>query len=468
MGTRVEVIVAAEDEAPSFVLVSGPGEDREIGVSRARIEGGAIVWDVGAGELSALTSEKLRRIGSGLIRRSDVSGSVRLDVSAITGFGVEKLAQALTEGLLLGGYRFDRYRTSSSLPQPSARARVTVALVGSPQDREALQAGIDRAVTLCDSVMVVRDLVNEPPSVMTPRRFVEMAEEIASSQQLEVRVWDENDAAREGLGGLLGVARGSNEPPRMLRLHYVPRDGGQGPKIGLVGKGITFDSGGLSLKSGTGMMAMKGDMAGAAIVLGTMAALSKLGVRAEVYGYMALTENLPSGSAQKPGDVLTARNGKTIEVLNTDAEGRLVLADALSLAVEDGCDQIVDIATLTGAKVVALGSEIGAIMGTSDELMTELRQIGDETGEEFWPLPLPDRYKKHIASDIADMKNIGKAGEAGAIAAGLLLREFVGAASWAHLDVAGSELTDSVDGYSGPGATGFGVRTLATWLATRR
>jgi leucyl aminopeptidase len=274
----------------------------------------------------------------------------------------------------------------------------------------------------------------------------------------------------EHLGGLLGVARGSDEPPRLVRAEYTPADpvevGGRVPHVVLVGKGITFDSGGLSLKSAGGMETMKTDMGGAAAVLAALDAVATLGIRLKVTVLTPMTENMPGGRAIKPGDVLTARNGKTIEVLNTDAEGRLVLADALSLAAELEPDAIIDLATLTGAAVVALGTGIAAMLGNDEVLQGELQSASKRAGESLWPLPLPDEYRSHIDSEVADMKNIGRAGQAGSISAALLLREFVGDVPWAHLDIAGPARSDEDSRYLSKGGTGFGVRTLVALLSS--
>ena len=266
------------------------------------------------------------------------------------------------------------------------------------------------------------------------------------------------------------MSRGSTQPPRLVRVDYEPADpveiDGRVPHLALVGKGITFDSGGLSLKTATGMESMKTDMGGAAAVLGAVDAAAALGVRIRLTAIAPLTENMPGGSAIKPGDVLTTRNGKTIEVLNTDAEGRLVLSDGLTLAVEAAPDAIIDLATLTGAAVVALGKEIAGLMGNDQTLLAEVHAAGDRAGEPNWPLPMPDDYRGHIDSDVADMRNVGRPGQAGSIAAALLLREFVGDVPWAHLDIAGPARSDEAARYLVKGGTGFGVRTLVALVTS--
>ncbi|MHB8188825.1 MAG: leucyl aminopeptidase [Ferrimicrobium sp.] len=404
-----------------------------------------------------LTPEDARNLGAAvvddLVAHKETTGTI--DVSDLS----LPLIEQVVLGASLAGYRFDRYRTVSSAESLTPRE---VHLVASESAWQVVEHGL----VLARAVALARDLINEPPSVMTPRHFAGIAEAVAKDSGLEIRVWDEKDCASEGLGGLLGVAKGSVEPPRMVRLRYVPKEA-NGPKVALVGKGITFDSGGLSLKSGEGMMTMKTDMSGAASVLAAMSVLGAFDVRVVVSGYLMLTENLPSGSAQKPGDVLITRSKQTIEVLNTDAEGRLVLADGLTLAVEDGNEEIVDIATLTGACVVALGDEVAGVMGNDSGLIRELREAGDAAGEPNWELPLPSRYEKHIDSEVADMKNIGKPGKAGTISAALLLQRFVDDRRWAHLDIAGPARADVDRGWNRVGATGFGVMTFVQWLRTK-
>ncbi len=295
-----------------------------------------------------------------------------------------------------------------------------------------------------------------------------------------MEVWDEDRIVAERLGGLLGVAAGSVRPPRLVKVTYRPSDpfefDGRVPHLALVGKGITFDSGGLSLKPPSGMETMKTDMGGAAAVLAAVDAISALGGRIPITVWAPMTENMPSGSATKPGDVLTTRSGKTIEVLNTDAEGRLILADGLTLAVESEPDAVIDLATLTGAAIVALGKEIAGLFDNDEGLRDAVLTASSAAGEPAWPLPLYEDYGAHIESEVADMKNMGRTGQAGSIAAALLLAEFVGDVPWAHLDIAGPSRTDDNRWYNTKGGSGFGVRTLvalgtsedfARWLATR-
>jgi leucyl aminopeptidase len=372
--------------------------------------------------------------------------------------------QAVAEGAVLAAYRFVSHKSDN---EGGGLERFVVA--GAGLDPAALSEGVRRGVVVADAVCLARDLVNEPPSSLTPTRFAEAAEGHAGGRPgVTVEVWDEQRIVDERLGGLLGVARGSAEPPRLVKVAYEPEDpvtvDGRVPHVILVGKGITFDSGGLSLKTAEGMTTMKTDMSGAAAVLATVAACGDLGVRVRVTAIAPTTENMPGGRATKPGDVLTIRNGRTIEVLNTDAEGRLVLADGLSLAAELQPDAIIDLATLTGACVVALGTSIAGMFGSDDTLIGLVRAASDRAGEGTWPLPLPEEYRSHIDSEIADMKNIGKGGQAGAISAALLLAEFVGEVPWVHLDIAGPARSDEDNGILAKGGTGFGVRTLLELL----
>ncbi len=414
---------------------------------------------VGLGEHQ--DKESFRVAGAGAIRA--LAKDVR--VALLSGHGVPpEFLAAFTEGAVLGFYRYDALR-GKGFDRSSLQQLTQLVIVSDSADQ--LAGVVARAVSVANAACLARDLINEPAATMTPARFAEIAEEIASSNAMTCRVWDKAQIESEALGGLLAVSRGSVQEPRMVKISYRPGERTENAAVALVGKGITFDSGGLSLKSGEGMMTMKTDMSGAAAVLATMSVLGDLGVGVAVDGYMALTENMPSGSATKPGDVFIARNGKSVEVLNTDAEGRLVLADALSLACEDGAGEIIDLATLTGACVVALGREIAGVMGNDTATIDRVLAAGEAAGEPLWQLPLPDRYKKHIESEVADMKNIGAPGAAGTLSAALLLKEFVGDTPWVHLDIAGPSRSDSDERYFRKGATGFGVRTLCAYLEAR-
>ena len=301
-------------------------------------------------------------------------------------------------------------------------------------------------------------MVNTPARELSPDRFAKAAQQLLRGKNVKVEVLDVAAMKRQKLGGVLGVGQGSEQPPRLVKMTYSPpRAKGS---LALVGKGVVFDSGGLSLKTGSGMETMKTDMGGAAAVIAAMSALSGLGVTTKVVAYTPMVENMPSGDAIRPGDVLTFRNGKTAEVLNTDAEGRLILADALALAAEGKPDGIVDLATLTGACVVALGEKIAGLFAGDEAFGERVEAAAERAGESMWPLPLPKEYRKMLDSEIADMKNISHGGYGGALTAGLFLQEFVDGVPWVHLDIAGPARASADDGYVRRGGTGFGVRTL--------
>ena len=426
---------------------------------------------VGVGDSSLLAGdgglESLRRASAAFVRSVGQADAAALLLPGGVGLLADQSAAAVAEAAELASYRYDDFRTGE---HPGRLDRLVI-VGGSVADATLAGAGAARGLRIAESVSLARDLVNEPPSSLTPEKFAEFfVRRFADSSALSIEVWDEDRIALEHLGGLLGVARGSAQPPRLVRVEYQPVDpfeiDGRVPHLALVGKGITFDSGGLSLKTAGGMETMKTDMGGAAAVLGALDAAAALGARIRITALTPLTENMPSGSATKPGDVLTARNGKTIEVLNTDAEGRLVLADGLSLAVESGPDAIVDLATLTGAAVVALGKEIAGLLGNNAALVAQVQAAAERAGEPLWPLPLPDDYRNHIDSEIADMRNVGRPGQAGSISAALLLREFVGTLPWAHLDIAGPARSDESHRYLAKGGTGFGVRTLVALVTS--
>jgi leucyl aminopeptidase len=418
---------------------------------------------VGAGERANCSGKTLRRAAATFARAVSSCRSAGLELGDLGGeLGAGAAAQAAAEGIGGATYRFSRYRSSETPSQLSA-----VTLVVAAGDIEAATAGLQRGAAVAEAVNLARDLINTPAADMTPARLAEIAGEVAESGGLALSVLDENQIRAEHLGGLWGVASGSSEPPRLITLTYEPAEAGaaSAPTVVLVGKGITFDSGGLSLKSGDGMMTMKDDMSGAAAVIATLGACKAAGVNVRVIGIAPCTENMPSGTATKPGDVLTTRNGKTIEVLNTDAEGRLVLADALALAAEEVPDAIIDLATLTGACVVALGPEVAGVMGNDSRVIAAVEQAAERAGEPVWHLPLPQSYKRLHESTIADMKNVGRPGGPGALLAGLILEEFVGDRPWAHIDIAGPSFTDEESYEQRKGGTGFGVRTMIEFLS---
>ena len=356
--------------------------------------------------------------------------------------------EAVGIGFTLGAYTFTRHKTEK---KPSSIATV-ILLDGTEDEVAAATTG----GVIGDGVNLARDLVNEPAMGKSPITLADRAAAIAAEAGLGIRVLDEKQIESERLGGLRGVSLGATNPPRLVELRYEPEN----PRgfLAVVGKGIVFDSGGLSLKPSESMETMKTDMSGAAAVFAAMKTIAALRLPVRVVGIAPLTENMPGGSALRPGDVVQIRNGKTIEVLNTDAEGRLVLADGLSLAAEQGPDLIVDLATLTGACHVALGDKIAGLFGT-DQATALVSDAAEAAGERVWRLPLPDDYRKNIDSDVADMKNTGPR-YGGAINAALLLKEFVGDVPWAHLDIAGPARATEAEHYVPKGGTGFGVRTI--------
>ncbi len=441
-------------------------EDRDfegkLGQTQALLaDDGTTILAVGLGDPDQLTLDAFRRAGAAVVKGSWKATNLAVALLDAVPADLDRgrAAQALAEGIVLGSHQFTTYKSTSKPCAVDSVAVVTRA-------GASVQKGLDRGARIGAAVALARDLVNQPARDMTPRHLEAVARQVAEENGLTVNVMDEIAIVNEGLGGLAGVAAGSDEPPRLIELVYDPP--GAKRTIVLVGKGITFDSGGLSLKSGEGMMTMKCDMGGAAAVIAAMSALPAIAPKVRVIGIAACTENLPSGKAIKPGDVLKIRNGKTVEVLNTDAEGRLVLADALSLAVEATPDAIIDLATLTGACIVALGKDIAGLMGNDGDLIAQVSAASERAGEPTWHLPLPPTYRKHIDSEVADMKNIGMAGAAGTLSAGLFLQEFVGDVPWVHLDIAGPAFRSDEDGYLAKGGTGFGVRTLLELVAAYR
>ena len=415
------------------------------------------VYLAGLGRPAERTLERWRRSAAAAARAARGEGVRRAAVFFSKANTDEILAAA--EAIALCGYRFDRYRQPPKEKKPELSQ---VALVGPDLDVRRVGERLDDLGSVVPAVTFARDLVNEPPSVMTAATLARRAVEMCRGGGVRVEAMGLRDIRRLRLAGLLAVNRGSVEEPRFLRMRYRPR-GRSKLKIALVGKGITFDSGGLSLKPAGSMETMKQDMAGAAAVCAVMAAVGRLKPAVEITGYVSSTDNLPSGSAQKPGDVIRYRNGKTVEVLNTDAEGRLVLADALVLASEERHDVIIDLATLTGACRVALGTQVAGIMGNQQDLVDRLIAHGRDAGEMLWPLPLVKEYRDELKSSVADLKNVG-GGFAGAITAGLFLQEFVDGAAWAHIDIAGPAFADKDWPYCPRGGTGFGVRTLLRYL----
>ncbi|GGY12749.1 leucyl aminopeptidase [Streptomyces tanashiensis] len=364
-------------------------------------------------------------------------------------------AAAIAEGALLGAYAYTAYQENADAKKPLAE----VALLGAKPRDKAYKAAAERAQAVAEEINRARDLINQPPNDLTPAAFAAAAQAAGKEHGLKVQVLDEKALTKGGFGGILGVGVGSVNPPRLVRIAYTH------PKaektLALVGKGITYDSGGISLKPAGHNETMKCDMSGAAAVFSSVVAAARLGLEVNVTGWLALAENMPSGSATRPGDVLRMYSGKTVEVLNTDAEGRLVLADALTKASEEHPDAIVDVATLTGAMVLALGNRTFGIMANDDDYRTAIHEIADEVGEQSWPMPLPADLRKGMDSPTADIANMGER-MGGGLVAGLFLQEFVGEGiTWAHLDIAGPAFHEGAPyGYTPKGGTGSSVRTL--------
>jgi leucyl aminopeptidase len=374
----------------------------------------------------------------------------------------DEIASAAVEGSLMAVFEPDKYRTSDK--EDRKIERLVVVIEGGDEDR--VKRGVERGRIIGESVNFTRDLANEPGAYLTPTIMADRAREVANEFNLSIDVLDEERMEQEGMGSLLSVTRGSDEPAKLIVLKYTPSnpvDQSNG-LLAFVGKGITFDSGGISLKPGENMELMKYDMTGGATVIGAMRAIGQLKPPIPVLGVIPASENLPSGKATKPGDVVRAMTGKTIEIINTDAEGRLILADAIAYAKKLGATRIVDMATLTGAVSIALGDVNAAVLGTDQELIDEIIAAGSEAGEKFWQLPLDKEYSKQIKSDIADIKNVGGR-KAGTITAAAFLKEFADGVSWAHIDIAGTAWGDDAKPYRAKGPTGIAVRTLIRIVA---
>ncbi|MCH6159864.1 leucyl aminopeptidase [Streptomyces marispadix] len=451
----------------------GEGETTKLPAPDAGIKA-PVVLAVGLGEApgkhDSYDPETLRR-AAGTAARA-LAGTKK----AAFALPVEDAASvaAVTEGALLGAYSFTAYRSSGDEGGGRKNAKgdggkkdkdgpraplAEIAVVGAKPRDKAHKAAADRAEVLAAEVARARDLINTPSNDLTPAAFADRARDAAKQYDLDIEVLDEGALAKGGYGGILGVGKGSANPPRLVRIaHTHPK---AKKNIALVGKGITYDSGGLSLKPVGHNETMKCDMSGAAAVLAAVVSAARLGLRVNVTGWLALAENMPSGTATRPGDVLSMYSGKTVEVLNTDAEGRLVLADALARACEESPDALVDVATLTGAMVLALGNRTFGVLSNDDDFRGTLHELAEEAGEASWPMPMPTHLRKGMESPVADISNIGER-PGGGLVAGLFLKEFVDEdVLWAHLDIAGPAFNESgAFGYTPKGGTGSGVRTL--------
>jgi leucyl aminopeptidase len=487
---RLSKVVAPNTD----VLVVGLGEQGAVGVSDAVDKAYAKKYGTGVAEMALLlgakskagayatlpaagdgpriiavgldgavpTPEDLRRAaGVGVRQAASLAGVTALSVAVALGAAEPEELRAVAEGSLLGSYT---YTPISSTPSPVKIDGITVVRSssgGASDDSEIAET----AVIVSRAVLTAREWVNIPPNLLYPDSFAQEVKALVKDARITIEVLDEKGLERGGYGGILAVGAGSSRPPRLVRLSYAPR--GATFHLVLVGKGITFDSGGLNIKPGDSMYTMKCDMAGAATVLAATHAIARLGLKLKVTTYGALAENLPSDTAYRPSDVLTMYGGKTVENGNSDAEGRLVLADALARANEDSPDLIVDVATLTGAVIVALGDRTAGLMATDDETADRILDAAEAAGEDVWQLPIPKEIRPKLESKVADLRSTSGERSGGALVAAAFLRDFIGEnLAWAHLDIAGPAFYDGTPfGYVGPGGTGMGVRTLVA-LAT--
>ncbi|HVO55456.1 MAG TPA: leucyl aminopeptidase [Solirubrobacterales bacterium] len=421
--------------------------------------GGPQVLVVGLGKREGVDAERLRVVAALAAKEA-----ARIEATSVAWRPPDSLdgaaaVEGIVTGTILGSYRFDRFRREQPEEPPAEIASLT--LLASPELNDAAQAARIGA----EAQNRARDLQNTPANFATPAFLADRAEAIdAAYDSVSTDVLSREEIVAIGMGGLAAVAQGSPESPRLIVLRYA--GGGSGPTLGLIGKGVTFDTGGISLKPGAAMHEMKFDMSGAAAVLEAVAAIAELGLAVDLVAVVPSTENMPSGTAIKPGDVITQYNGKTVEVNNTDAEGRLILADALAYAIELGAERLVDLATLTGAVLIALGSTYAAVIGNDDDLVGELLAAGEETGELTWRLPLHDEYREMMKGTVADLSNLASKREAGSITAACFLEEFVDDTPWAHVDIAGTAW-DVNRAYTGKDASGYGVRLLVD-LARRQ
>jgi leucyl aminopeptidase len=479
----VEVHVVT-DVPPGATVVGIPvpsdGEvPRRVGFDRATLEAsdfagnvgetlllpqvdGPLVIETGLGPRAEAGPAAVRDAAAFVASRAHRHADPVLDLRGVAGVDAADLGQAAVEGVVLARYRYRVFRD-----RPADVPLVSLTLVVDADLADQVRLGADRGLVLARATNLARDLCNAPATHLTATAFGEVAELIGPEAGLEVEVFDQAQLIEMGTGGLLGVNAGSSEEARLIKLTYRPSGESTG-LLALVGKGIMYDSGGISLKPSDAMHAlMKLDMSGAAAIFGAMLTLRDLGCRATVEGFLMCTDNMPSGTATRLGDVLTIRGGKTVEVVNADAEGRLVMADGLALAVEDGAEAIVTIATLTGAAMRTFGNALAPVLGNNPDLVDQLREAGDVVDEPLWELPLVRKYRRQLDSKIADIKNMGGI-DAGTITAGLFLEDFVDGTPFGHLDICGPMVVDADTGWRPTGATAFGTRLLATFATDFR
>jgi leucyl aminopeptidase len=460
-GADLVVVGLSEgEELPAAIAAAAGADEAKAGfkkLSLLRPQDFPPVLVVGLGERDELDAERLRVAAAVAAKEA-----ARLEAGSIAwalpeGDDAAAAAEALVTGTILAGYRFDRFKSGDGDDAPRLES---LTLLGPAEAEPAAEVGRVAA----EAQNRARDLQSTPANVATPAFLAERAEEIAAAHDaLSVEVLGRPEIEAKKMGGLLAVSQGGPQEPKLIVLRYS--GGGSGPTLGLVGKGVTFDTGGISLKPGAGMSDMKMDMSGAAAVLEAVAAIAELELPLDLVAVVPSTENMPSGTAIKPGDVITQYSGKTVEVNNTDAEGRLILADALSYAIELGAERVVDMATLTGAVVIALGSTYAAVIANDDDLAGEVSEAGERSGELTWRLPLHPEYRELMKGKIADLSNLASKRKAGTITAGAFLEEFVGETPWAHVDIAGTAW-DVGRPYVGTGASGYGVRLLVELART--
>ncbi len=445
-----EAVTAIEDALRALGATGGADQVHRIVVPSLPV---ATVLAVGLGAArDEWPADKIRRAAGVAARSLDKAQSVATTLSALD------LAAAV-EGLILGSYRFNDFRSAKTAPKEPGLREITVLAADT---RKPTKTAAERAAAVATAVATARDFVNTPPSHLFPAEFASRAEALAQSAGLEVEVLDEKALAERGYGGVIGVGKGSSRPPRLVRITYRGAPKRKGAKtVALVGKGITFDTGGISIKPAANMHHMTSDMSGAAAVIATTVLAARLGLPINLIATVPMAENMPSATAQRPGDVLTQYGGTTVEVLNTDAEGRLILADAIARACEDNPDYLIETSTLTGAQTVALGARTPGVMG-SEDFRDRVARISQQVGENGWPMPLPDELKDDLKSTVADLANVSGSRFAGMLVAGTYLREFVAdGVQWAHIDIAGPAYnTGGPWGYTGKGGTGVPTRTM--------
>ena len=463
------VAVAQGDALPDSIAqlmnpadFSGKVEETALLYPRGAVEPKRVLL-VGLGEPEKITADTFRRVGAVATKRASALkvDSFHFSVVYELASGAIQYFQALAEGMVLGSYRFDQYKTDLKDEDRFLTREAT--LLVDELHLPAAEMGVDVGSAVVRGTMLARDLVNSPGAVITPETLAAEAQKIGDRHGFRVAVYEMDALREQGFGGVIAVGQGSVNEPRFIVMEYGQKTEGI-PTVCLVGKGLTFDSGGLNIKTGDYMAEMKQDMGGAGAVLGTMEVVADLRLPIHLVGLIPAAENMPSGSSYRPGDIIKTLSGKTVEVLNTDAEGRIILADGLHYAHRFEPDAIIDLATLTGAVMVALGTHATGLMGTSPELVSALRNASEVTGERAWELPLWDEYREMVKSEVADVKNVaGRDG--GAITAGAFLATFAGDYPWAHLDIAGTAWTDKVaKAYDSKGGTGVGVRLLVEYI----